>query len=1097
MKRAAASGDLEDPLTNVKRHKLEPGILPSRADLFESHLRTSAHEVLEQGIGAGTTFLSGKASMSWGVSRGLKKFQMETVDGGDKQRFDVKLSGKCAAHSSLLDVNTGDQFDILLKGAAVERKQDSSKPYFFPMELEFSEGVVIKWTKRARKPAENGTIVDTWALDEEAKRREEAAKIAGEENGLSWFTPPDNPYPEQLLSSIIVSKNTAAHSTVDCTPNTPVARAESPKVALYAPPKATAPPPQPAREKLASTSNRATVVNAPIAGPSRQGGPTASKPRSKKQSPDVAPMHLPVNNRINDHIPPLINPVTSAQETSMPPPISDYGRPEAPAASKPPTKKRSPAAIAPSARPAANGGAEAKDRSHPTSVAAARDASAPAQRPAKPKHSARPISNNASPQMDTPASAVQSNVAPQQAAVPADAEATSVPQLTNKQRRLLKRKLKAMSGTAGPEASTSAVQLVVNPPAPVPVPSLNAVPEPLVEPAAAEQRDPALDIRAGLQYGTEIYAPLDEYGDVIILRGAKWSNQTLVGYGDKLRWSIFSPEQGKVHHGDKGDAPESEGVADGFGYEFGPYWDAQGPELTACLRYADWWRAMLKIAEKHMGRVHQIGPEDAPPYVSKARRVHRLVGDASPDLPPRGFFDCTVEILKGYLNDNGVYSVYVTDYTRNPATAPVQAEWCPPELGDCILKVEMWDAASALAQTMETGEYWFLRNCRIKASTGGYLEGTMQLAEKVAKLDESDAEFNTHLAALLQRKSDWEKTNQGRDFKFEHKSICDVRVTKEVQYFTCTVEMLSVEHNPNGVSCCYITDYTCHPDLPIIPETHPWARGLERRIVKVALWDGQADMAKNIEAGKFYTIRNLRLLLETTGGRIQGRLGGAERLIDKLRSGDSNNERLATLLRNKQKWEEDNIRGQNEQTSSPDDILPETYPPPGFSSIREVLDTKEIPNKHLLRVHIRDFFPFSLEQFVMRRCKHCDKKIDDRYLECLPCLDVETTVRHVFCFFFLLEDADGKELLVSVSDECPLLQGLATIDLREDPSILQELTDRLEPFIGNLVDVHKGISRGEQVARRTPALNISIGCWQNENVDTVTYGLLDVELARL
>ena len=123
-----------------------------------------------------------------------------------------------------------------------------------------------------------------------------------------------------------------------------------------------------------------------------------------------------------------------------------------------------------------------------------------------------------------------------------------------------------------------------------------------------------------------------------------------MGYGDKLRWSIFSPDQGKVHHGDKGDAPESEGVADGFGYEFGPYWDAQGPELTACLRYADWWRAMLKIAEKHMGRVHQIGPEDAPVYVSKARRVHRLIGDASPELPPRGFFDCTVEVSGGYYS---------------------------------------------------------------------------------------------------------------------------------------------------------------------------------------------------------------------------------------------------------------------------------------------------------------------------------------------------------------------------------------------------------------------------------------------------------------
>lgn len=111
-----------------------------------------------------------------------------------------------------------------------------------------------------------------------------------------------------------------------------------------------------------------------------------------------------------------------------------------------------------------------------------------------------------------------------------------------------------------------------------------------------------------------------------------------------------------------------------------------------------------------------------------------------------------------------------------------------------------------------------------------------------------------------------------------------------------STQMLHVDHNPNGVPCCYITDYTRHPDLPLISETNDWARRLERRIVKVVLWDGQVDMAKNIETGSFYTIRNLRLLPSTTGDYIQGRLGGAERLINKLRSGDSTNERLATLL---------------------------------------------------------------------------------------------------------------------------------------------------------------------------------------------------------
>lgn len=80
----------------------------------------------------------------------------------------------------------------------------------------------------------------------------------------------------------------------------------------------------------------------------------------------------------------------------------------------------------------------------------------------------------------------------------------------------------------------------------------------------------------------------------------------------------------------------------------------------------------------------------------------------------------------------------------------MQANWCPPELADRVLKIEMWDSASQLAQTMEKGEYWFLYNTRMKISPGGYVEGTMQLVEKVKKLEESDSIKDQHFIALLQ-----------------------------------------------------------------------------------------------------------------------------------------------------------------------------------------------------------------------------------------------------------------------------------------------------------------------------------------------------------
>lgn len=55
-----------------------------------------------------------------------------------------------------------------------------------------------------------------------------------------------------------------------------------------------------------------------------------------------------------------------------------------------------------------------------------------------------------------------------------------------------------------------------------------------------------------------------------------------------------------------------------------------------------------------------------------------------------------------------------------------------------------------LAQTMEKGDYWFLRNVRMRVSLGEYLEGNMQQVEKVRKLEESEVSNELHLVALLQ-----------------------------------------------------------------------------------------------------------------------------------------------------------------------------------------------------------------------------------------------------------------------------------------------------------------------------------------------------------
>jgi hypothetical protein len=107
------------------------------------------------------------------------------------------------------------------------------------------------------------------------------------------------------------------------------------------------------------------------------------------------------------------------------------------------------------------------------------------------------------------------------------------------------------------------------------------------------------------------------------------------------------------------------------------------------------------------------------------------------------------KVLQKFNNHGGATTVYVTDYTANALVYPVQGTWCPPELHGRVFQCDMWDDARNIAKMMTPGEYWYLHNVRAKWSTSHYMEGTMQLAEKVTQLDETKLEVHIHLRALL------------------------------------------------------------------------------------------------------------------------------------------------------------------------------------------------------------------------------------------------------------------------------------------------------------------------------------------------------------
>jgi hypothetical protein len=111
----------------------------------------------------------------------------------------------------------------------------------------------------------------------------------------------------------------------------------------------------------------------------------------------------------------------------------------------------------------------------------------------------------------------------------------------------------------------------------------------------------------------------------------------------------------------------------------------------------------------------------------------------------------TTQILHVYKDSrySGYITVYVTDYTPVRGGASVSAKWCPQDLQDKVLKVEMWDAALKTAEEMHEGEYWSLNNVKARQSGGGYLEAKIQEGKKQRKASTDDARDSLQLGALL------------------------------------------------------------------------------------------------------------------------------------------------------------------------------------------------------------------------------------------------------------------------------------------------------------------------------------------------------------
>ena len=114
------------------------------------------------------------------------------------------------------------------------------------------------------------------------------------------------------------------------------------------------------------------------------------------------------------------------------------------------------------------------------------------------------------------------------------------------------------------------------------------------------------------------------------------------GYHGKLCWATWSPP-GRIHHGTLNSAPREEGLAEGgFGVSFSPFYQPTEEEILYCVKLSDWWRALYPSRPSLSPSSKQASKSTI--SLQSSTRVHRLISEAGPDVPPHGYFDCTVEV---------------------------------------------------------------------------------------------------------------------------------------------------------------------------------------------------------------------------------------------------------------------------------------------------------------------------------------------------------------------------------------------------------------------------------------------------------------------
>ncbi|PFH54177.1 hypothetical protein AMATHDRAFT_83294 [Amanita thiersii Skay4041] len=646
------------------------------------------------------------------------------------------------------------------------------------------------------------------------------------------------------------------------------------------------------------------------------------------------------------------------------------------------------------------------------------------------------------------------------------------------------------------------------------------------------------------------WLPQPSVGDVLILKNVMIRDVhgflKGTGYSNQLQWAIFNPRTRKVSQGMLGNATRSVNLS---GRDLSPFFDPGPNETQRCMQLADWWQGADTGQANMKPEVHQIKVKTitrSSGVQSGPERRHRLIRDAGPHVEPSGYFDCTIEVLHGSMNHNDVYSLYVTDYTKNDQLNLIQAQWCSSELARCVLRIEMWDQAATVGPTMECGSYYSISNVRMKVGRTGDVEGKLVQGRGIHKLIERDADQNPNLKALLERKKAWNIKGEVEGTSTAQNKLIEDAVENE--FFNCVVEVLHIAVAEYDAPAIYVTDYTQHVYLEAYRFSEKWSKGLEGRVMKISLWDEHRRLASSITPGFYFAINKLHLKLSTSGGRFEGELRGRERLINQLNP-EKPSEELKQLLLRKEAFlqtsrcspspeplkvmeteqlneraksptslsdahgsslehessstdsdidsmEEMKLSGASREATQIEVVIPELpemaelLPERDYFTLKEMMDSESCPDKFLVCARIISYSPLQLTDCSMAFCMRCDAKIPTIYQACVDCMDSDHEyVAYKYQLVLKLEDEEGTTLEVSVFDKSPFLNGLERANFKTNKAAFNGFCACLAPLLGDFVQ-----DGGTEIIKSTVQTGLKrlvIISWPEQNKRV--YGLYKAE----